>query len=155
MTEQKSSNFGLGLVFGAVAGVLAALFLTPTSGEENRKKAKELYEELKKIIAEGKVEEAVKDLFGDVTEEGKRLYSETSVIIAKRYEELKDEYDSFDKVKFQKFVSDTVSEVGAQVKATVPQIEKLKATLIAKLEPEEKKTEKAKKVLKPKIKVEA
>ncbi len=155
MAENKSSNFGFGLILGMIGGALAALFLTPTTGEENRKKAKELYEDLKKQIEEGKWDEKAQELFGDVSEEGKRLYAEVSVEVSKHLEVLKDQVEDFDKEKFQKYVQDTVALVGARVQATVPQMEKLIAQIMAKFETENKKTEKAKKVLKPKIKVEA
>lgn len=155
MAENKSSNFGFGLILGMIGGALAALFLTPTTGEENRKKAKELYEDLKKQIEEGKWEEKARELFGDVTEEGKRLYEEVSVEVSKQLEVLKDQVEEFDKEKFQKYVQDTVKTVGERVQASVPQMEKLVAQIMAKFETETKKTEKAKKVLKPKIKVEA
>lgn len=154
MAENKSSNFGFGLILGMIGGALAALFLTPTTGEENRKKAKELYEDLKKQIEEGKWEEKARELFGDVTEEGKRLYEEVSVEVSKQLEVLKDQVEEFDKEKFQKYVQDTVKTVGERVQASVPQMEKLVAQIMAKFETETKKTEKAKKVLKPKIKVE-
>ncbi|MFO0704093.1 MAG: YtxH domain-containing protein [Patescibacteria group bacterium] len=154
MSENKSSNFGLGLMLGAIGGALAALFLTPTTGVENRKKAKELYEELKKQIEEGQWEEKAKELYGDVSEEGKRLYAEVSVEVSKKLEELKDQVEEFDKEKFRVFVQDTVNEVGTRVKASVPQMEKLVASIMSRFETETKKTEKAKRVLKPKIKVE-
>ena len=143
MAEQKSSNFGLGLMLGALGGALAALFLTPTTGEENRKKAKALYEELKNQIEEGKWDEKAKELYGDVSEEGKRLYAEVSVEVSKKLEELKDQVEDFDKVKFQKYVEETVQTVGARVKASVPQMEKLVASLMTRFETEAKKTEKA------------
>ena len=154
MAEQKSSNFGFGLILGALGGALAALFLTPTTGEENRKKAKALYEDLKKQIEEGKWDEKAKELYGDVSEEGKRLYAEVSVEVSKKLGELKDQVEDFDKEKFQKYVEETVKNVGTRVKATIPQMEKLISSIMMRFETEAKKTEKAKKVLKPKIKVE-
>lgn len=153
MTEQKSSNFGFGLILGMLGGALAALFLSPTSGEENRKKAIELYEDLKKKIEEGQWDEKAKELFGDVTEEGKRLYAEVAVEVTARLEQLKDQVGDFDKAKFEVFVKDTVSKVGEKVRATVPQMEKLASSVMASFESDSQKTEKAKKVLKPKIKV--
>ncbi len=155
MSEQKSSNFGFGLLLGMVGGALAALFLSPTTGEENRKKATQLYEDLKKKIEEGQWDEKAQELFGDVTEEGKRLYAEVAVEVTGKLEQLKDQVEDFDKAKFEVFVKDTVAQVGDRVRATVPQMEKLVASVMSSFESDSKKTEKAKKVLKPKIKVEA
>lgn len=149
--QKKSDGFGIGLLFGAIAGAVAALFLTPTTGEENRKKAMELYEKVKKSIQEGEVEEKAKELFGDVTEEGMRLIAEVRTEVLAKLDEVKSEVESLDKEKFTKYVDETVATVGARVKASAKQMEKLKENMLSKFEGEVKKTEKAKKVLKPKI----
>jgi len=152
MADQNSSEkFGLGLIFGAIAGAVATFFLTPTTGEENRKKAKEIFEKVKIMVEEGEVEQKAKELFGDVSEEGKRLIAEARTEILEKMDEVKSDIDNFDKAKFMKFVNETVTSVGARVKASSTQMEKLKASFLAKFEGEEKKVEKARKVLKPKI----
>ena len=89
-----------------------------------------------------------------MTEEGKRLLAESKKELLVRVEELKGQVESFDQAKFTKFVDETVNAVNEKVKAGTVYAEKLKKSLVAKWETEEKKTEKAKKVLKPKIKVE-
>jgi gas vesicle protein len=154
MTDQKSDNkFGLGLIFGALVGAVTAFFLTPTTGEENRKKAVEVYEKIKKMVEEGEIDEKAKELFGEVNEEGKRLISEVRSEIMTRLDSAKHEMDTFDKTKFTKFVDETIAMVGQRLKASSVQMEKLREIFVAKFECEEKKTEKAKKVLKPKISV--
>ena len=154
MADQKnSSNFGLGMIFGALVGAVTALFLTPTTGEENRKKAAEMYEKVKQMVQEGEIEEKAKELFGDVTAEGTRLIAEVRSEILTRLDEVKADVSSFDKDKFTKYVEETVSSVGERVKASTHQMDKLKENIISKFEGEVKKTEKAKKVLKPKIAV--
>lgn len=154
MNNNKSSDkFGLGLILGAVTGAIATFFLTPTTGEENRKKAVELYEKVKDMVEEGKLDEKAKELFGDVSEEGKRLIAEVRSELLTKLDELKSEMGTFDKVKFTKFVDDTIAQVGDRVKASAVQMEKLREQLMARIEGEQKKTEKAKKVLKPKMSV--
>lgn len=152
MTDKKqSSNFGLGVVFGALVGAVTALFLTPTTGEENRKKALEMYEKVKQMVQEGEIEEKAKELFGEVTEEGTRLIAEVRSEILTRLDEVKSDVSTFDKEKFTKYVEDTVASVGDRVKASSKQMDQLKNNIVSKFEGEVKKTEKAKKVLKPKI----
>ena len=153
-SDDRSSKFSLGLVLGVIGGALAAFFLTPTTGEENRKKAVETFNKIKKLAQEGELDEKVHEIFGDVTEEGKRLLAESKKELLVRVEELKGQVESFDQAKFTKFVDETVNAVNEKVKAGTVYAEKLKKSLVAKWETEEKKTEKAKKVLKPKIKVE-
>ena len=153
MYSNKSSKFGLGLILGAVTGAIATFFLTPTTGEENRKKAVELYEKVKEMAEDGKLDEKAQELFGEVTEEGKRLIAEVRSEVLTKLDELKSEMGTFDKVKFTKFVDSTIAQVGDRVKASSEQMEKLRDQLMAKLEGEQKKTEKAKKVLKPKVSV--
>lgn len=152
MSDNKSSGkFGLGLLFGALAGAVATFFLTPSTGEENRKKAMEIYDEIKNLAEEGKLDDKAKELFGDVTEEGKRLIAEARLEMLAKLEELKSEMETFDKTKFVKFVDETIASVGARVKASASEMEKLKESVMAKVEGEQKKTEKAKRALKPKI----
>lgn len=154
MADQKSDNkFGLGILFGAIAGAIATFFLSPTTGEENRKKAVEVYDKIKAMVEEGEIDDKAKELFGEATEEGKRLLSEVRGEIMTRLDAAKHEMDTFDKAKFTKFVDETISMVGQRLKASSVQMEKLRETFIAKFEGEERKTEKAKKVLKPKITV--
>lgn len=151
--QNKSNNFGLGVVFGALVGAVTALFLTPTTGEENRKKALEMYEKVKQMVQEGEIEEKAKELFGDVTEEGMRLIAEVRSEILTRLDEVKSDINTFDKAKFTKYVEETVATVGDRVKASTHEMDKLKENIVSKFEGEVKKTEKAKKVLKPKITV--
>jgi gas vesicle protein len=154
MADQKSSDkFGLGLVFGAIAGAVAAFFLTPTTGEENRKKAMEVYEKVKVMVEEGELDEKAKELFGEAAEEGKRLMAEVRSEMMTRLDMAKHEMDTFDKTKFTKFVDETIAMVGERLKASSTQMEKLRGVFLAKFEGEEKKTQKAKKILKPKISV--
>lgn len=154
MAEQSSSKFSLGLVLGVLGGALAAFFLTPTTGEENRKKAQDAFQKVKKMIDEGEVEDKARELFGDVTDEGKRLLAESTKELNVKIAELKDQVNDFDQERFTKFIDQTLAGVNAKVKASSSYVEKLKSSLLAKWDTEEKKVEKAKKVLKPRIKAE-
>lgn len=154
MSDKSGSKFSLGLVLGVVGGALAAFFLTPTTGEENRKKAMEAFHKIKKMAEEGELEDKVYEVFGEVTDEGTRLYEESRKELISRLGSLKGQVDSLDKEKFTQFVDEVVSKVSANVTYGAHYLEKLKASMLAKWETEDKKTEKAKKVLKPRIRAE-
>jgi gas vesicle protein len=150
---KNSKGFSLGLAVGAIVGAVAAFFLTPTSGEENRRKARNAFQKLKKLYEEGELEVKAREVFGEVTEEGKRLLAEVRGEFETRIAGLKDQLDDFDREKFNAFVDETVSAVSAKVKVGAGYVEKLKNTLASQWECEEKKVEKAKKVLKPRVKI--
>jgi membrane-associated HD superfamily phosphohydrolase len=110
-----------------------------------------MYEKVKHMVQEGEIEEKAKELFGEVTEEGTRLIAEVRSEILTRLDEVKSDVSTFDKDKFTKYVEETVTTVGDRVKASTKQMDQLKDNIVSKFEGEVKKTEKAKKVLKPKI----
>ena len=83
-TDQKSSKFGIGLFIGTLLGGLTALFLSPTSGEENRKLLAKKIKELEKMLEEEHIDKKVKEIFGEVTEEARDLYLKTKKELIKR-----------------------------------------------------------------------
>lgn len=152
--QDSSSKFSIGLALGIIGGALAAFFLTPTTGEENRKKAEEALQKIKKMTEEGTLDDKAREIFGEATVEGSRLIAESKKELVARIDALKGKLETFDKEKFTKLVNQTVAEVNSKVQAGTHHVEKLTSSLLAKWETEEKKTDKAKKVLKPKIKAE-
>jgi gas vesicle protein len=70
--EKKSSKLGLGILIGTVIGGLAAFFLSPKSGEENREKVTKKIKQLQKLIKDQHIDEKVKEIFGDVSDEEKK-----------------------------------------------------------------------------------
>src|SRR3990167_1608277 len=63
--SDKKSKFGIGVAFGAVLGGLAAFFLSPRSGPENREMAKKTMSEIDRT----KYKDLVVDVIGRLKEE--------------------------------------------------------------------------------------
>lgn len=141
-TQQKPSKFGIGLLIGSVLGGLAALFLTPTTGEENRKLVAEKVRELEKLLAEGDLDKKVKEVFGEATEEAKALYVKAKKDVIKKLSELKETIESIDKKRYEEVVHETVEILKKDAKREAKHMEKLKEALLEewkKLEVKKKK----------------
>lgn len=141
--DQKSSNkFGLGLALGAVLGGIAALFLTPTTGEENRKLVAKKAKELEKLLADEHLDRKVREIFGEVTDEATELYLNAKKEVIKRLAELKETIESIDKDKYEAVVKDTIDILKKEAKREGKEMDRLKAELMGewkKLEPAKKK----------------
>lgn len=140
--DQKSSKFGLGLALGAVLGGIAALFLTPTTGEENRKLVAKKIKELEKLLADEHLDRKVKEIFGEVTEEATELYLKAKKEVIRRLAELKETVESIDREKYEDVVRETVDILKKEAKREGKEMDKLKAELMdewKKLEPAKKK----------------
>ncbi len=103
MSDSKSSNkFGLGLLFGTIVGGLAALFLSPASGKQNRDLVAKKIKKLEKILADSDVEKKVKEIFGEVTEEATDTYNKAKKEFIKGLAEVKETVEGLDKEKVEK-----------------------------------------------------
>lgn len=130
MSDSKSSNkFGIGLLFGTVIGGLAALFLSPSTGKENRELVAKKIKELEKLLAESNIEEKVKEIFGEVTEEATSVYKKAKKEFIKELAEVKDTVASLDKEKVEKVAKNTVEIIKKEVKHEGREMEKLKSEL--------------------------
>ncbi len=138
----KSSKFGIGLLLGTVVGGLAALFLSPNSGEENRKLIAKKVKELEKLLEDAELDKKVKEIFGEVSEEAKDIYKKTKKELIKRLSELKETVENIDREKYEKVVNETVEIIKKEVKKEGKEMEKLKDELLKewkKLEIKKKK----------------
>lgn len=130
MSDSKSSNkFGLGLAFGAIVGGLAAFFLSPTSGKQNRELVAKKIKELEKLLAESDIEEKVKEIFGEVTEEATSTYKKAKKEFIKELAEVKDTVASLDREKVEKVAKNTVDIIKKEVKHEGKEMDKLKSEL--------------------------
>ena len=111
MNNNKSSKLGVGLVIGSVLGGLAAFFLSPKSGKENREMVEKKINEIKIMIEEKKVQERVKEIYGEVTEEGTRLYTAARDDMNARLDELKKTVEEIDMVKYKAMVNDVMDRL--------------------------------------------
>lgn len=140
--DQKSSKFGIGVLIGTLLGGLAALFLSPTTGEENRELVAKKVKQLEKLLEDAELDKKLKSIFGETTEEVKIVYLQAKKEIIKKLAALKEAIDSIDKEKYEKVVHETVDLLKKEVKREGHEMEKLKEELLKewkKLEPKKKK----------------
>ena len=151
-TKKAPSNFGLGLIIGTVLGGLAAFFLSPNSGKENREEAMARLHEFKDMLDEADIPTHVKEVYGDVTKEGTKMYSEVRKELIARMDEMKDKVDDFDADKYIGMIEDTVEEVRRETDDTVERASKLKKYLVDKWMKAEKDTSAKKRQVKKQVK---
>lgn len=140
--DQKSSKFGIGVLIGTLLGGLAALFLSPTTGEENRELVAKKVKQLEKLLEDAELDKKLKSIFGETTEEVKMVYLQAKKEIIKKLAALKEAIDSIDKEKYEKVVHETVDLLKKEVKREGHEMEKLKEELLKewkKLEVKKKK----------------
>jgi gas vesicle protein len=95
--QKKSSKLGLGLLIGSVLGGIAAFFLSPKSGPENREEAKKLLAK-----ARGWLKEEVAEVKKAVGKIDKKKYVEAVKKVLMRVEnEVKKDSKEFAKIKKQ------------------------------------------------------
>ena len=124
--QKKSSRFGLGVLIGTVLGGLTAFFLSPKSGEENREAVVKKIKELKKNIDEMEIDKKVKEVWGEVTEDGKKTFVKAKKELVKRMGDLEERWQEFDREKYVKMVEDSVEDAKSETKATAEKLLKLK-----------------------------
>lgn len=140
--NQKSSKFGIGVLIGTLLGGLAALFLSPTTGEENRELVAIKIKQLEKLLEDAELDKKLKNIFGETTEEVKEVYLKAKKEIIKKLAALKEAVESIDKAKYEKVVHETVDLLKKEVKREGHEMEKLKEELLKewkKLEVKKKK----------------
>lgn len=140
--NNKSSNFGVGLAIGAFLGAIATFFLSPTSGEENRKMVAKKVKQLEELLEDAEIDKKVKLIFGEVTEEATMLYKKSKKMLIKKLSELREAVESIDKEKYETVVHETVEILKKEAKKEGREMEKLKEELSKewkKLAPAKKK----------------
>lgn len=136
------------MVLGAVLGGVAAFFLSPHSGPENREMVAKKLKELRKSLAEAEIPEKVKEIYGEVTEEGIRIYTAARKELIKKIDEVKE----IDWEKYQEIVEEVVDRLKKETNITAERAAKLKDYLIAQWEKAMERSEKAGKTTKKAVK---
>ncbi len=136
---EKKNNFGAGILLGAAIGAVAALFLTPKSGKENRKLAQQKLNELREFIESKEAEKRAREIFGNVSEQSKKMYEQMKVEMNSRMDQMKSAIDTFDTGKYQKVVDEILVNVRKQVEMSSEQVEKAKTYLLNFIEENQKK----------------
>jgi len=112
-------------MIGAVLGGLAAMFLTPKTGKENREIAKKKWSELNKALKTKSKEEIVKDIFGSATKESRKLYDLSQKELNSRLADLKKKYPNIDKNKYLDTVKDVIIRLQDEKEATTKRLSDL------------------------------
>ena len=107
---EKKSNLGIGIVIGAALGAIAATFITPKTGKEMRKVATKKMKKIKKMLDEGELQERIKYMYGEVTDESMKMYREARTELIKKIDQVKEEIDD-------KKYAELVDEVMEQLKS--------------------------------------
>jgi gas vesicle protein len=129
MSDSKSSKFGLGLLFGAVVGGLAAFFLSPQSGPENQKMVAKKIKALEKLLKDTDLEKKVKKIFGEATEEAVDVYLRAKKEFIQALAETKETLESIDKDKVEQVAHETVEILKKEVNREGHEMDKLKEEL--------------------------
>lgn len=126
MSERKS-NLGAGILFGAAIGFIAGLFMAPKTGKQTREQAAKKLKELKRALDEGELRERVEDMYGEVTDEGLRMYKKARKTLIKKLDDMKDDVD-FE--AYKNIVTDVVETIRDETKGAADKLATLKDRLI-------------------------
>ncbi len=148
MNQPKKSRFGIGVLIGAALGSLAAFFLSPKSGKENREMVLQKLEDIKKLLKNKSLDEIVTEIFGKVTDEGKHLYTVARDEMNTRIDTLKESVEDIDKDKYTQIVDDVIERLKKEADATKERLAKLQDFLMNRWgKAQEMATEDVKKVV--------
>jgi len=128
--DKKGSKLGLGLLIGTVLGGIAAFFLSPKSGEENREMVAKKVKQLEKLLKEKEIDKKVREIFGEVSEETVKLYNQAKAWLIEDLAQLKETVENIDQEKYKKAVDDVMKKVQKEVKKDTKELEKLKNQLM-------------------------
>jgi len=144
----KKSKFGTGLFFGALLGGFTAFFLSPKTGKENREIAKKKWADLHLALKTQSKEQIVKEIFGSVSKEGKKLYTVAQKDLNARLDSLKKNYPTIDKGKYMDVVREVVDRLKEEKEGSKDRVSKLKEFLASRWEYVQKEAKKDAKLLK-------
>lgn len=128
------SKFGLGVALGALLGGVAAIFLSPKSGKENREMAKEKLADWKKRFEDKPPQEVAKEIFGTASDEGKKLYEKTQDILNSKLDDLRLKVEEIDHDKYKEVVKEVITKIQKEKEATEERVSKLKNYLLDRWE---------------------
>lgn len=140
MTDKKNSKMGAGLVIGMLLGAVGGMLFAPKSGKENREEVAKRMKEMKGMIESGEMQAKVQEVFGDLSKESVKMYKNTRQEILQGIEELR----TMDKDDYGKMVQDVIDRVKEGSKMTSEKVTKLKNQFMKEYpemkEKQEKKT---------------
>lgn len=128
--NNKKSPFGAGIIIGAVLGGVAAYFLSPKSGKENREMAKQKLDEMKKRVEGKSIDEIVKEIFGMASEEGEKLYTRARNDLNARLDVLQESIDAIDRGKYKNIVDEVLENLKNETEITKDRLSRLQEYLM-------------------------
>lgn len=134
MTDDKNSStkFGLGVLLGTVIGGLTAFFLSPSAGPENREMVTKKFKKVMKWLEEADIPSHIIEIYGEVNDEGMKLYKATRKDLAKRMKKVEKLLNEFDAEKYKAMVEESVDAVKTEADETAKRADKLKKYLLKK-----------------------
>ncbi len=129
--NKKTSGFGVGLLIGAIGGMLAGILYAPKSGKQTRKEAAKKLEELKERFSDMELDKKVRDVFGTVSEETKDLYLNVTKEVLEKVSDVKERIEEIDTKKYQKMVDAVLKNFKARTMQSAEVVEKLRKHLVA------------------------
>jgi len=120
----------LGVLIGTIVGGLTAFFLSPKSGKENREEVLKKIQELKKQIEKMEIDKKVKEIYGEVTEDGKKVLLKAKKQLLIKVDDLQKKWEEFNYEKYLKMVEETIEEVKSETKGTAEKLIKLKELFV-------------------------
>ncbi len=132
--EGGAKKFGLGVLIGTIVGGITAFFLSPGTGEENREMVMKKYKKLMKWLDEADIPGHVMEIYGEVTEEGTKLYKLARKGLRVRMKDIEAMIEDFDADKYKQMVVAVVDEVKTEADETAKRAEKLKKYLMKRWE---------------------
>jgi gas vesicle protein len=138
--ENGGAKFGIGLALGAAIGAVAAFFFSPKSGKENRDLVKKKMRELEKFIYDAEIDERVKKVYGDVSDQSKKAYKMLKKETQDRVDELNDALENIDVEKYSKSVTKIVDKLQKEggAKDMIEKAQKYLMSFIENTKPESK-----------------
>jgi len=138
-----SSNVKIGLVVGGLAAAAVALFVAPKIDQKKRKEIAKKAKQIKKKIGSVKIDETVKDIFGETSTQSKKIYEAAKDGVALKIAQVQDAVGPVSREKYAGIVSDVVEVIKKEYAQESKRVRKLKDQLLkdwSKLDSSKKKT---------------
>jgi gas vesicle protein len=124
--KQKSEQkFGIGLLLGAVVGGVAAFFLSPKSGKENREMVSKKMKEFEVWLNEKEVKAKAEKIWGDVSKESIDVYKKVTADLSKDIAALREKAGKINFEKYKELLNESIDKAKENYKTTPEQLKKL------------------------------
>jgi gas vesicle protein len=126
MDRDRMGGFGIGLLLGAAIGAIAGLLFAPKSGKELREELEEKMRRLKRDYESGKLEDRVRDIFGNVRQSSIDLYREAKDEVKRRVRSSRGEINQ---KRYDQIIDDVIRDIRERTEEGVDTLERLRDSL--------------------------